>query len=235
MECTTAELLTKLNPNNCYSFIVSHPENNIIYKPVKPILYHISTRDLTNLNEIDEDIGVSKIPRIPFSTYLEKTSISSIYNEYVNHNSLNTEGYVFIDSSFKRHKIIKNIRQLWGNNNNRFFRYLDLRKDNDLLTEYLKYFPNDKDDFVEYEKKVYELANNILDVYMNKFVNKTNSVVPFYFKKIIYNIHGDFLKTRTQTNKFKIMDYLLVVDAKEICFMMNNIKKENEKNNVMEE
>ena len=76
MECTTAELLTKLNPNNCYSFIVSHPENNIIYKPVKPILYHISTRDLTNLNEIDEDIGVSKIPRIPFSTYLEKTSIS---------------------------------------------------------------------------------------------------------------------------------------------------------------
>lgn len=239
MESTTAELLTKLNPNNCYSFIVSHPENNIIYKPVKPILYHISTRDLTNLNEIDEDIGANKIPRIPFSTYLQNTNISAIYNEYINHNSLSTEGYVFIDSSFKRHKIIKNniknIRQLWGNNNNRFFRYLELRKDNNLLTEYLKFFPNDKDDFVDYEKKVYELANNILDVYMNKFVNKTNTVVPFYFKKIIYNIHGDFLKTRTQTNKFKIMDYLLLVDAKEICFMMNNIKKENEKNNVMEE
>jgi hypothetical protein len=239
METTNAELLTKLNPNNCYSFIVSHPENNIIHKPAKPILYHISTRDLTNLNEIEEDVGIAKIARIPFSIYLEKTSISSIYNEYINHTSLNTEGYVFIDSSYKRHKIIKNnvkhVRQLWGNNNNRFFRYLDLRKDNDLLTEYLKYFPNDKDDFVEYEKKVYELANNILDVYMNKFVNKTNSIVPFYFKKIIYNIHGDFLKTRTQTNKFKIMDYLLLVDAKEICFMMNNIKKENEKNNLMEE
>jgi hypothetical protein len=239
MESTTAELLTKLNPNNCYSFIVSHPENNIIHKPAKPILYHISTRDLNNLNEIEEDVGIAKIARIPFSIYLEKTSISLIYNEYINHTSLNTEGYVFIDSSYKRHKIIKNnvkhVRQLWGNNNNRFFRYLDLRKDNDLLTEYLKYFPNDKDDFVEYEKKVYELANNILDVYMNKFVNKTNSIVPFYFKKIIYNIHGDFLKTRTQTNKFKIMDYLLLVDAKEICFMMNNIKKENEKNNLMEE
>ena len=239
METTTAEFLTKLNPNNCYSFIVSHPENNIIHKPAKPILYHISTRDLNNLNEIEEDVGIPKIARIPFSMYVEKTSISSIYNEYINHTSLNTEGYVFIDSSYKRHKIIKNnvkhVRQLWGNNNNRFFRYLDLRKDNDLLTEYLKYFPNDKDDFVEYEKKVYELANNILDVYMNKFVNKTNSIVPFYFKKIIYNIHGDFLKTRTQTNKFKIMDYLLLVDAKEICFMMNNIKKENEKNNIMEE
>lgn len=238
MESTTAELLTKLNPNNCYSFIVCHPENNIIHKPVKPILYHISTRDLNTLNEIDEDIGANKIPRIPFSTYLQNTNISSIYNEYFNHNSLSTEGYVFIDSSLKRHKIIKNniknIRQLWGNNNNRFFRYLELRKDNNLLTEYLKFFPNDKDNFVEYEKKVYELANNILDVYMNKFVTKTNTNVPFYFKKIIYIIHGDFLKTRTQTNKFKIMDYLLLVDAKEICFMMNNIKKENDKNNMEE-
>jgi hypothetical protein len=89
--------------------------------------------------------------------------------------------------------------------------------------------------FVDYEKKVYDLANSILDVYMNKFVNKTNTIVPFYFKKIIYILHGDFLKSREQTNKFKIMNYLLLIDPKEICFMMNNIKKENDKNNVMEQ
>ena len=234
-ESTTAELLTKLNPNNCYSFIMSHPENNIIYKPLKPILYHISTRDLDSLNEIDEDLNIPKIPRIPFSVYLEKTNILNIYNDYTNHNSLNTEGYVFIDSSYKRHKIIKNnikhLRQLWGNNNNRFFRYLELRKDSNLLIEYINNFPNDKDIFVEYEKKVYDLANNILDVYMNKFINKTNTIVPFYFKKVIFVLHGDFLKSREQTNKFKIMNHLLLIDPKEICFMINNIKKENDKKN----
>jgi hypothetical protein len=239
MESTTAELLTKLNPNNCYSFIMCHPENNIIYKHIKPILYHISTRDLNNLNEIDEDIGTPKIPRIPFSIYLEKNNISNIYNDYINHNSLTTEGYVFVDTSFKRHKIIKNnikhIRQLWGNNNNRFFRYLELRKDNNLLTEYLNYFSNDKEIFMDYEKKVYELSNDILNVYMNKFINKSNTNVPFYFKKTIYFLHGDFLKSREQTNKFKIMNYLLIIDPKEICFMLNNIKKEQEKNNIMEE
>jgi len=241
MESTSAELLTKLNPNNCYSFIMCHPENNIIFKSPKPILYHISTRDLNTLIEIEEDIGVTKIPRIPFSIYIEKTNILNIYNDYINHNSLNTEGYVFIDSSYRRHKIIKNnikhLRQLWGNNNNRFFRYLELRKDNNLLTEYINNFQNDKEIFVEYEKKVYDLANNILDVYMNKFVTKTNTIVPFYFKKIIYVLHGDFLKSREQTNKFKIMNHLLLIDPKEICFMLNNIKKENDKknNDTMEE
>ena len=187
------------------------------------------------LNEIEEDLGVPKIPRIPFSVYLEKTSILNIYNDYINHNSLNTEGYVFIDSSYRRHKIIKNnikhLRQLWGNNNNRFFRYLELRKDNNLLTEYINHFSNDKDSFVEYEKKVYDLANSILDAYMNKFVTKTNTVLPFYFKKIIFVLHGDFLKSREQTNKFKIMNHLLLIDPKEICFMMNNIKKVNDKKN----
>ena len=235
MESTTAELLSKLNPDNCYSFIMSHPENNIICKPLKPILYHLSTRDLNTLNEIEEDIGVLKIARIPFSTYIEKKNILDIYNEYINHISLNSEGYVFIDSSYRRHKIIKNnikhLRQLWGNNNNRFFRYLELRKDNNLLTEYINHFENDKDIFVEYEKKVYDLANSILDIYMNKFVTKTNTIVPFYFKKIIYVLHGDFMKSREQTNKFKIMNHLLLIDPKEICFMMNNIKKENDKKN----
>ena len=70
---------------------------------------------------------------------------------------------------------------------------------------------------------------------MNKFVTKTNTNVPFYLKKIIYLLHGDFLKSRIQTNKFKIMNYLLLIDPKEICFMMNNIKKENDNKNVMEE
>jgi hypothetical protein len=239
MEATTPELINNLNTMNCYSFILSHPENNIIHKQSMPILYHISTRDLNTLTEIEEYVGVPKIPRIPLSTYLENTNISSIYSNYINNTNLNTEGYVFIDQTYKRHKIIKNnikhVRQLWGNNNNRFFRYLELRKDNNLLTEYINHFPNDKDSFVDYEKKVYDLANSILDVYMNKFVNKTNTIVPFYFKKIIYILHGDFLKSREQTNKFKIMNYLLLIDPKEICFMMNNIKKENDKNNVMEQ
>jgi len=232
MESTNAGLLDNLDKNNCYSFILAHPENNIIYKPIKPILYHISTRDMTTLNEIEVDINVKKMNRVQFGQCISHVNITEIYDQYVKHEGINSEGYVFIDLNYRRHKIIKNnikdIKQLWGNNNNRFFRYLELRKDKDLLKRYIDIFSNDKTTFIEFEKEIYNLSNKILQVYLNKFVEKTNLTIPFYFKRTIFKLHGDFLKSREQTNKIKIMNYLLEIDPKEICFMLNNIKKEDE-------
>ena len=47
--------------------------------------------------------------------------------------------FVFIDKNYNRHKIrtpiFNKARELWGNTNNRFQRYLELRKDVNLFNK----------------------------------------------------------------------------------------------------
>lgn len=228
--------------NYGFSFLMVHPENNILYKPSKPLLYHLTTRDMATpgypeveyeIKTDNEELNPLKVPKISFSQYLEGTNIKNIYSEYINHETLTTEGFVFIDNNNHRHKIIKNkikhLRALWGNNNNRLFRYLELRRDISLLDEYLTYFKDDKYNFLKYENEVQKIASTVLDVYINKFVNKTNTNVPFYFKKLIYNLHGDFLKSREQTDYTKVLTQVNTLDVKEICHILNNMNKDENK------
>lgn len=214
-----------LTTTNCYSFILTHPENNIVIKYSNPQLYHISTRDLLNLNEIDATIGIVKLNR----QSVEKEYLPILIGQLLNDSNLSYEGYILIDTKYNRQKlktfIYKKARDIWGNTNNRFMRFLELRKDLNMLNEYLTYYPCDKDNFINYEDKISYLANDILKYYMLKHVNKENIKIPFYFSKIIYKLHGDFFKNRVKTDYNKIMLTLLDLDPKKICFICNHHDK----------
>lgn len=227
-----------INPNYCYSFIISHPENNIISKNDVPKVYHISTRDINTLKEVTINIGVPFLERSSVPTNAEEF-IQEVFTQLLNDTSTFFEGYMFIDIHYNRWKLqkpyFKKIRDLWGNNNNRFFRYLELRKNINLLQDYLTYFPFDKDNFLNYETEINNFSRIILDYYSKKHITKIDKNVPFYFSKIIYRLHGDYFKTRIKTDNSKIMLLLLELDPKQICFMMNKHKEEcDKKTNVVE-
>ena len=126
-----------LNKNFCYSFILTHPENNIVVNYASPFLCHISTRDMTTLHEIDVSIGIPKNEK----TKIDKMNIPIVISNIFNETNLNNEGIIFIDTNYNRFKIRTPIynkaRTIWGNTNNRFFRYLELRSDINQLNEYL--------------------------------------------------------------------------------------------------
>jgi hypothetical protein len=225
------EILNSLNPNYCYSFIVTHPENNIVVKYAVPTLYHISTRDMNTMMEIDQNIGILKIERKP----IHSSSLEETMTQILNTTQLSYEGFIFIDTNYNRWKlkipIFMYVRELWGNSNNRFFRYLELRKDKDLLNEYVKYFPDDKERFLNYELKISDIAKHILSIYISRHVTKEVVKIPFYFYKLIYNLHGDYLKDKIKTDHNKIMLKLLELDAKKLCFIINNYDKNIDKMN----
>ena len=214
-----------LNKDYCYSFILTHPENNIVINYVTPYLCHISTRDMNTLQEIEVSIGIPKSDRVK----IDKTGIPLIMSNIFNEKDLNTEGVVFIDTNYNRQKIRTPIyskaRAIWGNTNNRFYRYLELRSNLNQLNEYLTFFYRDKETFIQYEYKIAELCNNILLYYFAKHVNKTLDKVPFYYTKIIYKLQGDYYKNKIKTDYNKIMATLLEYEPKQICFMMNNYEK----------
>ena len=226
MECVGSNyIFDNLNKNNCYSFIIIHPENNIVAKCTAPSIFHISTRDMTTLKEIEDNIYIYKLNKIK----IEEDTLPSFMLNILNDTNLDFEGFIFIDAHYNRWKLKKpffnKIRNLWGNSNNRFYRYLELRKDTNLLQEYLNFFSHDKDLFVEYEVKINSFANVLLTSYIEKHITKINSNLPFYFVRIIYQLHGDYLKDRIVTNHDKVMLKLLSLDANKLCFIINSYEK----------
>ena len=178
---------------------------------------------MTILQEVDDSIGIFKQGR----EKIDVTNLNELIIYYKNMNMLNYEGIILIDNKYTRQKFKTNIfikaKELWGNTNNRFMRYLDLRKNPQLLEEYLSLFEYDKIRFIEYEAKISELAKKILEVYLDRHIHKNTHKVPYYFNKVIYKLHGDFLKDKVRTDYDKVMQLLLELDAKKICFIINHM------------
>jgi len=214
-----------LNKLYCYSFIIMHPENKIVVNYTTPLLYHISTRDLNTLKEICNDIGIPKPKRNNISYEYFQNNLINLYID----TSLQYEGYIFTDIHYNRYKVINpyfnKVRNLWGNTNNRFFRYIELRKDYTLLNEYIYFFPYDVNIFSEYEKNIQNVAYEILRIYLLKYIQKNNEKIPFYFSKIIYKLHESFLKDKIKTDYNKIMLKLLDLEPKKLYFIINNYNK----------
>ena len=230
------DIFQNLNTSYCYSFLLTHPENNIVVQYNQINVYHLNTRDMDTLQEIDINIGLNKLARMK----IDPDNLESMLLQISSDKNLCYEGIMFIDSNYNRWKIrtpvFLYVRSLWGNSNNRFFRYLELRKDTDLLKEYLNYFSQDKDNFVNYEVRISNFAKNLLEYYMAKHITKTNKKLPYYFVKIIYELHGEYLKDRIITDYNKIMLKLLSLDAKKLCYMFNQEEKYNlQLNNMMDE
>jgi hypothetical protein len=225
--------IENLNPDCCYSFVLTHPENRIVVNYIEPKIFHISTRNMKTLEEINESIGVEKV----LKNRIDQKDLPELLNKLFNETSLFYEGYILSDNNFNRQKIKSNIytsvRNIWGNTNNRFIRYAELRKNIDLFYTYMYYFPSDKVMFELYENRIVYLAKIILECYINRHVTKTIKNVPFYFGKIIYKLHGDFFKTKTLTDYNKVMMFLLDLNPKQLYFILNNYETDvlNKSNN----
>ena len=229
LEIFNQEILVNLNKNHCYSFLMSHNENNVVLKYDKNFLIHICTVDLVQNCEIEVDIGIQKNSRVKIENSNNDYLIP--YIEELKNNGHNTEaGYILITSDYKRQKINKKLysehRELWGNTNNRLFRYLHLRKNNDILMKYLNYFTTDKELFLKYEHYLMGISTYILDVYRNRHMTKTIQKIPFYMRDIIYKIHGMYLKTKNKVVFQDVNLMLYELDEKRFCFIINHIEKD---------
>ena len=74
-------------------------------------------------------------------------------------------------------------------------------------------------------KNSFFVLNYIIIKTLDLDITKINSNLPFYFVRIIYQLHGDYLKDRIVTNHDKVMLKLLSLDANKLCFIINSYEK----------
>lgn len=207
-----------LNENYCYSFVLCHPKNRIVVKYDYPKLYHVLTRDLNTLNEIDVDIGIEK-PELITSF----DSFEELLNDATNSDSME-EGYMLFDKNRDRMKIksgnYNKIKELRGNTNNLFYNFLQLRFDN-IVQQYLTFYPEYSEQFALFELDVRKLASEIHRQYVNKHVRHLESEIPVHLKTMVYKLHSSYIETRVITTVAKILDELAILQPSQVCYMYN--------------
>ena len=126
-----------------------------------------------------------------------------------------------------------------GNNKNKFYNYIELRK-NGMVNEYLEYFPEFKSDFDEFRKSIetmtMKLFNNYKKAYIYKSMNK--SEIPFELRPLCYEMHGIYLKDRLKWDRKHVINFFNRLDPARIMFVVNFEKNKEyhmEKNNIQTE
>jgi hypothetical protein len=221
-----------IQENYAYSFLLTHPENNMVVQYDKPISYHIGTRNMSSMME--EDVVLEGVQRVPIQV-IDASNVSQYVSYIFNNEIYNIEGYVIVDKNFRRQKFIapsyQKAKDIYGNSNSKMYKFFNLRKNVQDLNEYLKLFPKDVPEFNSYEYNFYQIATQVHKLYVNKFVkrpkdengNQLMIPVPFYLKKLVYGLHSDYKTHKVQTNLEKVFHKLADLDVNLQCFIYNHM------------
>lgn len=226
-----------LNKECCYSFVLQHPDNKIVKHIEKPKLILTRVYSFNSENEIfdateeEKNIDIDT-PRTLYninknvSNWLDFTELCSGENL-----PFDMVGFVIYNKKGVRTKIrniaYEKVKRLKGNLQKMFLQYLTLRKSGQ-LRDFLRYFPEYKDNFELYKKKLYKWTYQLFDHYVDTFILKKKRLkeCPFEFKPILYYIQKEYLEMLKPNNKKITFKYLTgyvhdCIPPKKLMFCIN--------------
>jgi len=217
-ECSPNFDIESLDKENTYSFVMRHTKNRILTPVTENQLILVEMRNgLKIINELPESdtytpnitLDVDKLP----SSVLNMTYIYKGFTLMVNDTR-----YKWISDDCKF------IEQIKPNTNNQFLNYLQLRQSSN-LTNYLKYFPENRHLYNTYREKIHNLTKQIQHYYRNVFIYKNieMSDVPFTLRPFIYELHGIYLKNQRGISWEDVKLFVYQLEPKRICFAINNM------------
>ena len=80
--------------------------------------------------------------------------------------------------------------------------------------------------FNGYRDKIHKLSNDLYTTYKNVFIYKTlkKKEIPYHLNPLIYDIHGNYLKTKEPTTWDDIKDYIHQLPPKKLQFALNYVQ-----------
>jgi hypothetical protein len=225
--------LEQLNPLYCYSFVLQHPENRIVIKFSNPQLYLIGIYYIDNAN-IDDiklysmnmlDVRTKALyPKFKFPQMYDCNSYSEVeFNDTLN-NYLGLKAFYNIvgislynittnERTKVRNPAYEYVRKLRGNQPKIQYHYLCLRQQNK-VSEFLKYFSEYKEEFLEFRKKIHDFTHNLYKNYIACYIKKEKPLNQFEneYRTNMYNIHQKYLSELKEKKLFVtkqvVMEYV---------------------------
>lgn len=203
------QFLTKLNPEHQYTFLLRNTkENRIVCKePDHPTVYYVGSF----WNE-GNSFGFDAIPiSTPRRPLLNSTDEIVKFVESCDPNSI--QGVIIVTKDNKIYKIMNDsYNELYSVRDNCpsvKFRYLQVRTNPVLKQQLIKLYPNFVSEFNKYESVILEIAKEIHNAYISRFVNKQYRKVSPDLYVIIKICHGMHIADRNVKITFpKVLETL---------------------------
>ena len=221
-ECLGKDMLSELNPEHSYSFVMRHKDN----RNVSPI--HQNEAYLIDIYSYDTSIRRLSRSEYPEIKLLLNESItdSKVFTQHHENDQplpYHCKGYTTTRGTYRYNKInplFTYVQEMKGQTNNPFLNYISLRQSRK-LNEYLKYYPEHRLPFNTSRDKIHKLSNDLYTTYKNKHIYKTIEDIPYHLKPFVYEIHGTYLRTKQPTTWYDIKDYIHNLPPKKLMFSLN--------------
>jgi len=246
-----------LDINYCYSFVIQHPANRIVLSIEKPSLYLIAVYSIQDdytikaisLDKYKEDetwknsgISFPEIYNFTWNKYEDlllwfggPTTPIKITGAIIRNITTNQVCKI-------RNPNYENIRALRNNQPNPQYNYLQLRQSNK-VTEYLKFFPEDKNIFYKMRLDIHAFTQELYSNYISCYIKKTKPLKEYseYFRTHMYHLHQQFITKLKPENKYItkaiVIEYVNNLDPKLQMYSLNykKNKSKNTKNEITSE
>ena len=206
-----------LNKDYTYIFELVSPKTRVVIDYPETKIYHLGTRSNITGQELLTDIGVEKPKEYYLNNLNDCIKAAQMLNnakEESDRFNVEYEGFVVCDKNFNRIKI-KSPEYLTAHNalNNGILSYartIEIIENNE-IEEYGTYFPQHLDKLKEYEKKYYEVINNI-EKYINYATKLFNTKAHQDMKEVAQIIKND----RYATFAFSVLKSNKEISAREL-------------------
>ena len=208
-----------LAKENCYSFVLQHPENRIVVPFKQPQLYLVAVYKINNdVNNIS--VNVLDIQKYKDLFYVLNVTVKFpeiyILDKYADliqkYASMNTSysilGIVLYNKltgerAKIRNPVYEQVRNLRGNQPKIQYQYLCLRKEGK-VGEYLKFYSENKKDFSTFRDQVHLFTNTLFTNYRSCYIKKEKPLLEFseQYRTHMFNIHQTFLNELREQKLF---------------------------------
>ena len=221
-----------LPKENCYSFVIQHPNNRFVIPVTNKRLTLIGVYNINNfyIKELDkkEFIHLINGADIPYSlTFENYEQLFSNYGSMETHYTI--MGIIIKHNSGIRSKMrnpnYENLKILRGNTPKLQYQYLSLRKDQN-VKNFLTYFPENKNKFTSYRNQVHNFTKNLHSYYIKCFINKEISLkdCPFEFRTHLYTLHKKYIDNREKkfiVTKPVVIEYINTLHPAQLMHSLN--------------
>jgi hypothetical protein len=212
-------LLDNLEKENCYSFVVQHPENRIVVPFKKPQLYLVAVYSIkneddsiyVNVHDVQNfrDIFFALNTTVMFPKIYKFDKYSDLIDKYASMNtSYEIVGVVLHNKNTGERAKIRNpvyeqVRNLRGNQPKLQYQYLALRKEGK-VGEFLKFYPENKRDFSGFRDQVHLFTNTLFSNYIACYIKKEKPLIEFseQYRTHMYTIHQKYLNELREQKLF---------------------------------
>jgi len=200
--------LESVDKNTVLSFVVQHPSHRIVAPVESPSIYLVDAYHIeaNKAHVIDRVDVLSKLPSFVKAPFVHENMDLERWKA-LNRVNYHVMGLIVRDSTGARSKIrnseYERVRRLRGNQPKLQYRYLVLRKERQ-VSEYLRFFPEDKELFKGYRDMVHDFTSSLFASYKECYVLKKAALgtFPDEFRTNMFKLHQNYIDVLRPNQKY---------------------------------